>query len=151
LSSPVNATLPLTTAIGSIVNDDVLLLGLDESGPAADQAAALDAVIQTRDPFRLLSDMSWLPNLNDHSTRVALIAKNLELNPGESPTAVIVRITVVGGGFFDVPAEDVRLIHNFEFTQVVFRLPTNLPVGTRSVTIRAHGRVSNAGTFRIIP
>ena len=151
LSNPVNATLPLTTAIGSIVNDDVLLLGLDELGPAPDQAAALDAVLQTRDPFRLLSDMSWLPNLNDHSTRVTLIAKNLELNPGESPTAVIVRITAVGGGFFDVPAEDVRPIHDFEFTQVVFRLPNNLPVGTRTVTIRAHGRVSNAGTIRIIP
>ena len=41
------------------------------------------------------------------------------------PSAVIVRISGDGGQFFDVPAEDVRPIHNFEFTEVVFRLPNN--------------------------
>jgi hypothetical protein len=151
LTNPVNATLPLNTATGTIVNDDVLQLVLEDSVTDPGQAAALDAVLQARDPFRILTDMTWLPNLNDHNTRVALFAKNLELNPGESSSAVIVRITGINTQFFDVPAEDVRLIHNFEFTQVVFRLPTNLPVGTRTVTIRAHGRISNAGTVRIIP
>jgi hypothetical protein len=150
LSNPVNATLLNSQASGSIVNDDVMQLILEELGPA-NQAAALDAVLQTRDPFRILTDMTWLPNLNDHNTRVALFVRNLELNPGESPAFVTVRIFGIGSQFFDVPAEDVRSIHDFEFTQVVFRLPNNLPVGTRTVTIRAHGRVSNGGTIRIIP
>jgi len=150
LSNPVNATLLNNQASGSIVNDDVMQLILEELGPA-NQAAALDAVLQTRDPFRILTDMTWLPNLNDHNTRVALFVRNLELNPGESPAFVTVRIFGIGSQFFDVPAEDVRSIHDFEFTQVVFRLPNNLPVGTRTVTIRAHGRVSNGGTIRIIP
>jgi len=44
----------------------------------------------------------------------------------------------------------VQPIHNFELTEVVFKLPSNLQVGTRTVTIRAHGRISNAGTIRIV-
>jgi uncharacterized protein (TIGR03437 family) len=35
------------------------------------------------------------------------------------------------------------------FTQVKVRLPDNLPPGTCTVTIRAHGRSSNVGTIRI--
>ena len=31
-----------------------------------------------------------------------------------------------------------------------FRLPTNLPVGTQTVTVRAHNHISNAGTIRIV-
>jgi hypothetical protein len=80
---------------------------------------------------------------------VILFAKNLELNPGESPGAVFVRIVGLNTQFFDVPAESVIPIHNFEFTQVVIRLPNTVPVGTRLVTIRAHGRISNAGTIRV--
>ncbi len=79
-----------------------------------------------------------------------LFARNLELNPGESPSAVIVRIFGVLSQFFDVQAESVQPIHNFEFTEVVIKLPNNLPVGTRSLTIRAHGRISNVGTIRIV-
>src|SRR4030095_11867294 len=123
---------------------------LEESGPIAGQAAALDAVLNTRDPFRIFTDMTWLPNLNDHNTRVALFVRNLELNPGESPGFVTVRVFVPGGSF-DFQAEDVRPIHNFELTQVVFRLSFSLPVGTRTVQIRSHGLASNAGTIRIIP
>jgi photosystem II stability/assembly factor-like uncharacterized protein len=150
LSNPVNATLPDNQSIGTIINDDVIQLILEESGPIAGQAAALDAVLNTRDPFRIFTDMTWLPNLNDHNTRVALFVRNLELNPGESPGFVTVRVFVPGGSF-DFQAEDVRPIHNFELTQVVFRLSFSLPVGTRTVQIRSHGLASNAGTIRIIP
>jgi hypothetical protein len=127
----------------------VLQLALEEAGPNGNQAAALDSLLLLRDPFRIVGIPDFWPTGPDKNTRVTLFAKNLELNPGESPSAVIVRIIGTGNQFFDVPAEAVQPIHNFEFTEVVIRLPNTVPVGTRTVTIRAHSRVSNAGVIRI--
>ncbi|HEX6649549.1 MAG TPA: Calx-beta domain-containing protein, partial [Pyrinomonadaceae bacterium] len=149
LSNPVNGALLNTQAFGQITDDDVLLLALEEAGPNANQAAALDSLLLLRDPFRVVGIPDFWPTGPDKNARVTLFAKNLELNPGESPSEVIVRIIGAGNQFFDVPAEAVQPIHNFEFTEVVIRLPNTVPVGTRTVTIRAHGRVSNAGVIRI--
>ena len=150
LTNPVNATLSNNLAVGAISNDDVLELVLEESGPVAGQAGALDALLLVRDPFRIVGIPEWWPTTTDRNTRVTLFARNLELNPGESPSAVIVRISGTNPLFIDVPAEAVQPIHNFELTEVVFKLPDNVQVGTRTVTIRAHGRISNAGTIRIV-
>jgi len=45
----------------------------------------------------------------------------------------------------------VRPIPNSEFTQVVVRLPNNLPPNTYTIQIQAHSRFSNTGTIRIVP
>lgn len=92
----------------------------------------------------------WYPTVGDRNTRVMLFAQNLQLNPGELPSGVIVRLTN-NNQIFEVPAEDVRQLRDSEFTQVVFRLPNNLPSGTWTVFIRAHTRISNTGTIRIAP
>ena len=147
LSNAVNGQFFTSTAFGLIFNDDVLELVLEESGPAATQAAALDALLLTRDPFIINGIPSWWPNTPDQQTRVTLFARHLELNPGESPSAVIVRIAATSGQI-DVPAEAVQPIHNFEFTQVVFKLPDQGP-GIRTVAIVARGQISNSGTIRI--
>ncbi|HEU4770341.1 MAG TPA: Calx-beta domain-containing protein, partial [Pyrinomonadaceae bacterium] len=138
-------------AFGSIVNDDILELILEESGPVAGQAAALDAILGVRDPFRVTGIPDWFPTGVDKNTRVALIARNLQLNPGESSAFVTVRFSAAGGAVFDVPAEDVRPIPNTEFTQVIVRLPNDLPPGTCTVFIFAHSQLSNTGTIRIAP
>lgn len=151
LSNPTGATLLLSQGFGTIVNDDVLGLILEDSGPTATQAAALDALLLVRDPFRIVSIPEWFPVAVDRNTRVAFFARNLQLNPGEPASAVIVRFTASNLQIFDVPAEDVRVIPNSEFTQVVARLPNNLSVGTCTVVIRAHTRTSNSGTIRIVP
>jgi hypothetical protein len=82
---------------------------------------------------------------------VILFVKNLELNPGELPSAVIVRLVGSNNQVFIVQAEDVRGVPGFEFTQVVFRLPNNLPAGTCMVVVAAHSRLSNVGTFQVAP
>jgi hypothetical protein len=150
LSNPSGAALLDSLGVGTIVNDDVLGLILEESGPNPNQAAALDAVLAIRDPFRVVGAPEWYPTVGDRNTRVMLFAQNLQLNPGELPSAVIVRLTN-NNQIFEVPAEDVRQLRDSEFTQVVFRLPNNLPSGTWTVFIRAHTRVSNTGTIRIAP
>jgi hypothetical protein len=142
---------PMSQGIGTIVNDDVLQLLLEESSPNVNQIAALDALLFVRDPFKVVSVPEAFAFGTDRNTRVALFVKNLELNPGESPTNVIVRLVGSNNQIFQLQAEDVRSVPNQEFTQVVFRLPNTLPAGTTMVVVAAHTRLSNVGTFQIAP
>ena len=147
LSNPANAS-PIDVAIGAIIDDDVLELLLEEAGPVPNQAAAIDALLFLRDPFRVISLPDWLALGSDRNTRVMFFVRNLQLDPGEPPSSVVVRFTG-DFGFVDVPAEDVRPAPGVDFTQVMIRLPDNLAPGTYTVTIRAHTRSSNTGTIRI--
>lgn len=149
LSNASNATLPLPVAIGTIVNDDVLELILEETGPGISQAAALDSYLYIRDPFRVMRSDEILQGVPDKNTRVILFARNLQLNPGEPASAVFVRLIGSNNQVFNVSAESVRAIPGTEFTQVIIKLPETLPPGTCTLTIRAHGRISNIGSFRI--
>jgi parallel beta-helix repeat protein len=137
-------------SVGAIVNDDVLELVLEESGPVPGQAAALDSIFAVRDPFRIVSIPEWFPTGPDKNTRVMLFARNLQLNPGELSGAVVVRFTG-STQIIEVPAQDVRPAANPDLTQVVVRLPDGLEPGTYTVFIRAHTRTSNTGTIRIAP
>jgi hypothetical protein len=150
LSSPVNATISDNQGTGTILNDDTLQLILDESGPDANQAAAFDSLLLVRDPFHAQSIADWLDLGADRNTRVIVFAGNLQLNQGETASAVVVNLVDANNQPFDVPAEDVRVVPNFGFAQVRFRLPNSLAGGACMVTIKAHGQISNTGTVRIV-
>jgi hypothetical protein len=152
LSNVSGATLlPSAQGLGTIVNDDVLGLILEESGPSPTQAAALDQLLGLRDPFGIVSIPERFATGPDRNTRVVLFAQNLQLNPGEAASAVVVRLQSSTFQLFDLPAQDVRPIPGTEFTQVIIRLPDNVSPGTCTFNIRAHTRISNIGTFRIAP
>jgi len=151
LSSVSGASLPINQGVGTILNDDVLELVLEDSGPTQNQATALDALFAVRDPFRIEGIPEWFPPGSDRNTRIALFIRNLQLNPGELPSAVIVRFTGASV-IIDVAAEDVQPVPNTDLTQVVVRLPNSLVApGNYTVFIRAHTRSSNIGTIRILP
>jgi CSLREA domain-containing protein len=151
LTIPVNATISDSQGVGTILNDDTLQLILDESGPDANQAAAFDSLLFVRDPFHVQSiAANWLDLGPDGNTRVTVFAGNLQLNQGETASAVVVSLVDANNQTFDVLAEDVRLVSNFSFTQVEFRLPNNLAAGACMVTIKAHGQISNTGIIRIV-
>jgi len=151
LTNPSGAVIQLNQGFGTIVNDDILELVLEESGPNPGQAAVLDSILAVRDPFRIVGIPEWMTTGIDRNTRVVLFARNLQLNPGESSAAVIVRFTGSNNQIFEVPAQDVRPVANSDLTQVTVRLPDNLAPGTCTVFIRAHTRTSNTGTIRIAP
>jgi hypothetical protein len=152
LSNVSGATLlPSAQGLGTIVNDDVLTLILEESGPSPAQAAALDQLLGLRDPFRIVTIPDGFATGPDRNTRVVLFARNLQLNPGEAASAVVVRLQSSTFQLFDLPAEDVRPVPGTEFTQVIIRLPDDVSPGTCTFNIRAHTRISNIGTFRIAP
>ena len=149
LSNPVNATQITGQGFARINNDDVLELILEESGPGVSQAAVLSELF-LRDPFtRTIPD--FVPNRTDRGNRVIFLVNNLQLNPGEAASAVVVRFIDSNNQLFDAQAEDVRSVPGLDSTQVMVKLPSTLAAGTCTVTIRAHGRVSNIGTIRIAP
>ena len=151
LSSASNATVGGSQAFGTIIDDDPLDLLFEESGPTVDQVAALDAFLLVRDPFRILLP-DWFPTVGaDRNTRVMFFVRGLQLDPGESPSAVVVNLMDSNNLFFGVPAEDVRSVSGVDFTQVIVRLPDGLAAGTGTVAIRAHSRTTDAGKIRIGP
>jgi uncharacterized repeat protein (TIGR01451 family) len=146
---------PNTSTLTIMDNDTITSsppqLILDESGPAANQATAFDSILLLRDPFRVQSAAQWLNLGADKNTRVVIVVANLQLNPGETASAVVVNLVGSNSQSYDLPAEDVRLMPNLDFAQVTFRLPDSLASGVCTVTVKAHSQASNTGTFRIIP
>jgi hypothetical protein len=78
-----------------------------------------------------------------------IFVANLQLAAGESASSVVVNLVDANNQSYDIGAEDVRGVPNFDFTQVVFRLPDNLAAATCTIKVKAHSQVSNAGTIRI--
>ena len=150
LSDAFATTIADGEGVGTILDDDVLLM-LEESGPAPQQAAAFDSIYFTRDPYRIKSLVDWVTLPPNQNTLVLIFAQNLRLNQGETASDVIVNLVDGNNQTFDVPASDVRVVPNVDLTQVLFRLPDTLAPGTCKVTIKAHGQTSNMGTIRITP
>lgn len=150
LTNVTNATVTQAQGLAIIFNDDELELLLEEEGPTATQAAAIDARLKLRDPFRVLIP-DWITGETDRNSRILLFARNLRLDPGELPASVIVTFIGSDNQFFQIGAEDVRAVPDTEFTQISVRLPNNLAPGTCQVFIRAHSQSSNMATIRIAP
>lgn len=123
-----------------------LQLIFEESGT---QAAALDTQLFLSDPFPVVNPQNLLNHAFDPNTRVTIFVTNLVLTQGETASSVIVNIIDANNQSFDIVAEDVRNVPNQSFAQVIFRLPSNVSAGTCSLTVKAHGQVSNSATIRI--
>jgi CSLREA domain-containing protein len=126
-----------------------LQLALSSSGPTVDAVAALDSMLLLSDPFLVIQPANVLNQGLDRNTRVVVFVANLTLAPGENAASVIVNLTDATNQNFDIPAEDVRPIPGLDLTQVIFRLPSNIAIGTCVVKLSAQGRVSNVGKIRI--
>src|SRR5215207_751940 len=150
LSDPFGTTIADGEGVGTILDDDTLLM-LEEAGPAPQQAAAFESLLFTRDPFRVKSIAGWFNLPPGQNTLVMVFAQNLRLNQGETASDVIVNLVDGTNQSFDAPATDVRAVPNVDLTQILFRLPDALAPGTCTVTIKAHGQTSNMGRIRIAP
>jgi hypothetical protein len=138
-----------STMVSSIADPPPIQLIQETSGPAADQLAVLDSVLFLRDAFPVVNESDLLNLSSDRNTRVTLFVMNLQLLAGEPSSSVIVNLLDSNNVSYNVAAEDVRPVPNFPFTQVIFRLPDSLPIGTCTLRISAHGQISNSGTIRI--
>jgi hypothetical protein len=119
---------------------------LDQSGPAGDQAAALDSILLLRDPFPVVNSSNLINPVSDPNTRLVIFVINMPIVPASS---VVVNLIDSSNQSYNITPQDVRLVANFEFVQITFRLPDNLPVGTCKIKVIAQGQTTNTATFRI--
>ena len=126
-----------------------LRLVLEEGGPSATQAAALDSMLFIRDLFPVINSSNLLNTSPDKNTRVIVFVENLFLLPGETSSNVEVQLSDGSGNSHNIGASDVRILATPGFAQVTFRLPDNLTPGTWTIRVAAHSLVSNTGTIRI--
>ena len=115
----------------------------------SDIAIALDSIWLLRDPFSVTN-----PVINfsaDQRTRISLFGMNMDLLPGEDSSAVMVRAEDAQSVIFPATVEFVGKVPGFDlFTQVVVKLPDNLPTGQSvmfSATLR--GKTTNKVRVRI--
>ncbi len=145
LNVPTNVTISDNTGVGTIIDDDSLLL-LTEEG--SQQALSVESVFFVRDPYPVDS----IFNLSaDDRTRIILFATGLKLAPGEDATAVTAVAQDPNVGVHPVQVEFVGPVPSFNWlTQVVVRLPAGLadkPSALMSITV--HGVTSNQVLIRI--
>lgn len=126
-----------------------LSLLLAESGPLPDLVAAIDAVLFVTDPFPIINSGNLISPASDRNTRVMVFVRGLSLSPGQPASAVVVNLVDSNSQPRNLAAEDVRLVPNFDFTQVTFRLPNDLAAGTYKMTIVFGSQSSNTGSIRI--
>lgn len=131
---------------------DVILpppqLLLEENGPGASQLVAVDSVLFLRDPFPIINPANWARSAADPNTRVIIFASSLPPLPAN---LVDVVLSPPSGFPQFLKAESVRAVPGSDFTQVVFRLPNNLPPGTCHIQLFVLGQGSTSGTIRIKP
>lgn len=153
LTAATNATILDAQGKGTILNDDEIRLLLEETGPAVDQAAALESVLYLRDPFRVVNPASMVKDPFNPNTGVIVFAQNLELAFFESASAVGVIVVDSTNHTFNMVAAQVTpvSISGLNVKQVNFVLPTGIAPGTCVLKLVLHGHVSNSVTFRIAP
>ena len=75
--------------------------------------------------------------------------RNLTIGPGETSSSVMVNLIDQNNQSYDLAAEDVRSVANFDFAQIIFRLPNNPAAGKGTIKVSAHGQTSNSGVITI--
>ena len=147
LSSPVNATIADGQGVGTIIDDDALLL-LTE--PNVQRAAAVDSVNFTRDTFAIRNDVNFS---TDHGTRVILFAIGLKLLPGETASAVTATAEDSQGTIRPLAVEFVNKVPTYDWlTQVVLKLNDQIALtGDVKVKITLRGVTSNTVLVGVKP
>ena len=123
---------------------------LDASGPAADQVIAVDSILGIRDPFPVINSNNFISPASDRNTRVVVYVEDLQLQSGAPPSALTINLVDGSNQTFNVQAQDCNQNTNNPLTQITFRLPNTLAVGTCKVKIVTQNQTSNTATFRVV-
>lgn len=123
-----------------------VLLTEENSG----RAAALNSLTWMRDPFSLITPYNFS---SDHRTRITLFTANLELRPGESPSAVVVEAEDALHNVYPLPVEYVGKVPDMNWiTQVLVKLTDQLGnSGDMLISIKYGSNTSNKAAISIKP
>ncbi len=117
---------------------------IDQTGPEVNQAAALDSVCFSRDPFHVRSLYPWWTGAGDQNSRVTIFVSNIATS-----TPLTINLVDAQSQSFTVAAETMVELPGFDFDQVTFRLPDKLAPGACNVSVSASSGVSNSASFRV--
>jgi len=139
LSLPTNVTILDNTAVGTIIDDDSLVLMTE---PGNQNAISLDSPVLLRDPFPVLNPFNFSL---DGRTRITLFATGIKLAPGEDATAITAVAEDQQGGQHPLAVEFVSTLPTLNWLQqVVVKLPDSLTnTNSALVSISLHGSSSN--------
>jgi uncharacterized protein GlcG (DUF336 family) len=106
------------------------------------RAIAFDSVTHRREPFTITAQIPFGP---DSATRIMLFAMNLQLQPGETATAVTADAEDAEHIFYQLTVEHVDPVpDNPWVSSVIIRVPSNLPAaGDVLVQIKYRDLASN--------
>jgi glucose/arabinose dehydrogenase len=145
----------VTNAFASVNSNEALLTVTPNSPPPTlitepntDRAIALDSVTMLRDPFPVITLLNFS---SDQRTRVMLFATDAELLPGENSSAITAQAEDAAHVVYSLPVEFVGKVPGFNsFTQIVIRLPDNLPGNTDVfISVTLHAKTSNKARLTI--
>lgn len=140
LSNAVNATITDGQGVGTIVDDDALVL---LSQTSSQRAAALDSVFFTSETFPIANTLNFS---SDHRTRVVLFAIGLKL----TASAVTATAEDSLGTLRPLTVEFVGGVPNVNWlTQVVLKLNDQPSSGDIKIRISLDGETSNAVTVAV--
>lgn len=106
------------------------------------RAIAFDSVTRNREPFNTTADIKFG---SDSATRIMLFAMNLQLQPGETATAVTAEAESADHSLYSLTVEYIGPVPNNPWaSSVIIRVPENLPaVGDVLVRIKYRNLASN--------
>jgi len=118
LINPVNTTITDGQGVGTIIDDDALVLLTDGN---SQRALALNSLTQVAEPFSISNDFT---TSSDHLTRISLFAIGLRLNPNQNDAGSMTATAEdIRGGVHPLTVEFAADVPGFNWlTQIVVKL-----------------------------
>jgi hypothetical protein len=148
LVNPVNTTITDGQGVGSIIDDDALVLLTDVN---SQRALALNSLTQVAKPFSISNDFTFS---SDHLTRISLFAIGMRLNSGENvATSVTATAEDIRGGVHPLTVEFAGDVPGFNWlTQIVLKLNPSITFPNDvKIKITYLGTTSNGLTVAVEP
>jgi hypothetical protein len=138
LSNPVNATIADGQGVGTIIDDDALLL-LNQTGSA--RGVALDSVTFVAETLPIITERNFS---SDQRTRLLVFAIGTKFGDGEQASQVMATAEDSTGTVRTLTVESARNVPNFPWlTQVVIKLTDQIVPGDVKIRISVNGQTSN--------
>jgi len=148
LVNPVNTTIADGQGVGTIIDDDALVLLTDAN---SQRALALTSITQAAEPFSISNDFAFS---SDHLTRISLFAIGMRLNAGENVFASVTATAEdIRGGVHPLAVEFAGDVPGFNWlTQIVVKLnPSMTFPNDVKIKITYLGATSNTVTVAVKP
>ena len=148
LVNPVNTTIADGQGVGSIIDDDALVLLTDAT---SQRAIALNSLTQTAETFSISNDFTFNP---DGLTRISLFAIGMKLDPGQNDAASVTATAEdTRGQTHPLAVEFAGDLPGFPWlTQIVVKLnPSMTFPNDVKIKITWSGTTSNAVTVAVKP